>query len=300
MQEKLSSPAAGEMISLSKLIKKSHYIPVDDHKKINVMIDPGLHKKLSEEVQAKQQDSDEQPLDPEAQFDHIKKKVMKEAEQQADALMQKAMEQVRELKQQAEQDIERWWEERRSEDEKLKAEAQEEGFAEGYELGRKQAEEHIKEQYQAFIEEGQALLQLAHQNKEQIIQEAEPFLLELSISIAEKIIQHQLTVSPEWMIELVKEALTRKREKGLITLCVSAEHYPYVQQFRDELSLVIDSQAELQILPDGKVQDHGCVIRSSFGNIDATVDTQLQEIKQALYQIAMQNGDDTDGHTAQN
>jgi flagellar assembly protein FliH len=55
----------------------------------------------------------------------------------------------------------------------------------------------------------------------------------------------------------------------------------------------MDSQAELQIVPDITVMDFGCVIRSSFGSIDARVDTQLSEIKKALQQIVKGSGEDT-------
>jgi flagellar assembly protein FliH len=52
--------------------------------------------------------------------------------------------------------------------------------------------------------------------------------------------------------------------------------------------LAIDSQAELQIVPDVSVKDPGCVIRSAFGSIDARIDTQLSEIKRELISIALQ------------
>jgi flagellar assembly protein FliH len=72
--------------------------------------------------------------------------------------------------------------------------------------------------------------------------------------------------------------------------------FEYIQNNRDELMLALDSQAELQILPDTTVNDHGCVIRSSFGSIDGRIDSQLQEIKAALRQITeQQQGGEIDG-----
>ncbi len=91
------------------------------------------------------------------------------------------------------------------------------------------------------------------------------------------------------MTEMIRKVLARRREKGMIALCVSPSQFSYIQDARDELLLHIDSQAELQIIPDGSVQDHGCVIRSSFGSIDARIDTQLNEIKQALQDLAIRN-----------
>ena len=125
--------------------------------------------------------------------------------------------------------------------------------------------------------------------KQQIIQESEPFLIELSTSIAEKIIIRQLSLEPSWVIELIQKVLARRREKGIITLCVAPSQFAYIQDAREELITSIDSQAELEIIPDSSVQDQGCVIRSSYGSIDARIDTQLKEIKSALQQLAIQS-----------
>ena len=134
-------------------------------------------------------------------------------------------------------------------------------------------------QIEQMMKEAQEVLQEAYVAKDQIIQEAEPFLVELACGIAEKVIDKQLTVEPEHTLELIRQNLSRKREQGMIALCVAPEQFAFVQAAREELSLSIDSQAELQILPDATVKDKGCVIRSSFGSVDARIDTQLSEIK---------------------
>jgi flagellar assembly protein FliH len=58
---------------------------------------------------------------------------------------------------------------------------------------------------------------------------------------------------------------------------------------RDELLLSIDSQADLQIIPDPSVKDKGIVVRSTFGSIDARIQTQLNEIKNSLRMIVSGN-----------
>ncbi len=131
--------------------------------------------------------------------------------------------------------------------------------------------------------------------REQIIQEAEPFLVELSCAIAEKIIGQQLTLAPEMAIELIRKSLSRRREQGVITLCVAPGQLAFVQAAREELHFAIDSQAELQILPDSTVKDNGCVIRSAYGSIDARIDTQLAEIKRELMHLAHHSGEER-GH----
>lgn len=276
------------MISLSNLIKNAHYNPVDNKRKINIISQPIIQQVDEAAV-------DEHSGESDAIHQHAKQRaeaIMRDAEQFAAKQIKRAAEEAASLKQQAEQDIQAWWEEKRQLDQQIIDEAKQKGFEQGHLEGVERATAEVNEQYASMIDEATALLERAHQQKQRIIQEAEPFLLELSTDIAHKIIRKQLTESPEWTIALIKEALTRKRDQGIITLCVSPEHYAYVEGYREELALVLDSQAELQILPDGKVTDHGCIIRSAMGSIDATIDTQLAEVKSALYSLAIQNEGD--------
>jgi flagellar assembly protein FliH len=269
-----------ETISLSNVIKSHNYIPLGD-------------KKLIEALRmVLRQDADADELTPEqkAELEEAKSlqhQIVRDAETFAQEQIDRAMQEAAAMRVQSQSEIEEWWRQRRSEDEQLADEARQAGFAQGYQLGLEQAQEAVRLEYDAMLQEARAILEQAYTLKQQIIQEAEPFLIEMSCSIAEKIIDHQLSLTPEWTIEQIRKLLQRRKEKGTIALCVSPAEFPYIQDAREELMNAVDSQAELEILPDASVQDQGCVIRSSYGSIDARIDTQLKEIKAALQEIAM-------------
>jgi flagellar assembly protein FliH len=67
-----------------------------------------------------------------------------------------------------------------------------------------------------------------------------------------------------------------------------------MQDARAELTLAVDSEAELVIVPDATVDEGGCVVRTSFGSIDARIDTQLSELKAALMEVAAETDEGTD------
>ncbi|OXM84667.1 FliH/SctL family protein [Paenibacillus rigui] len=271
---------------MSNVIKFTQYTSIDEKKVVDVaspshLLHPdaeGFQDGLSPEQQA---EMDELTL--------IKEQILQDAESFAEEQVRAAMDEAAALRQQAQAEMEQWWNEQRQHDEELQVQMKEQGFQLGYEEGLKQAETELREQYNEMLHESSQILEQAYVLKQQIIQEAEPFLIQMSCAIAEKIVARQLTVEPEWIVELIQNVLTRRREKGIITLCVAPAHFAYIQDAREELLLHIDSQAELQIIPDPSVQDHGCVVRSSFGSIDARIDTQLKEIKNALQHLAVRN-----------
>lgn len=274
---------------MSRLIKSSHYIALDDLKLIQVV-------QQAPNVETGGPNQPEDTLLQEQQIEIseanlLKEQILRDAEQAAEEQIRAAKEAAAFLKKQSRQEIEQWWNDRRIEDEQTVAETRSTGYAQGYQEGLEKAESDIREQYASMIDEARQVLQQAYAVRDEIIQEAEPFLVDLSCSIARKIVHQQLSISQDWVIELIKKALSRKKEKGTVVLCVSPEQFSYIQDAGEELALAVDSQAELQILPDASVKDHGCVIRTSFGSIDARIETQLSEIKTALLKVAEQSGD---------
>jgi flagellar assembly protein FliH len=267
---------------LSNLIKSTHVVSLDDLRRLELI-------RKSHPVARPQEGAGQS--EPDAQTAALKEQILRDAEAEAEERIRQAAEQAEQARRGAEEEIERWWRERRAQDLEIAEDARRAGYEQGYAEGRAEAEEAVRQEWTGRIAEAKALLEEAYRIKEQIIQEAEPFLIELSVAIAGKIVDHELERSPEWVVELIRKSLARRREQGVITLCVAPEQLAFVLAARDELEMAVDSQAELQIVPDPTVTDRGCVIRTSFGSIDARIDTQLEEIKRALLQAAVEAGE---------
>ncbi|WP_420832467.1 FliH/SctL family protein [Paenibacillus periandrae] len=273
------------MILLSNVIKISQYVSLEEKKIVEIAVQP----KPFDEPSNGEDELSQEELEELATASQIKEQILQDAEAFAEEQVRAAMDEAAAIRQQAQAEIELWWNEQRQHDADLQTQLKEEGYQKGFEEGAAQAELELRNQYNEMLQESSTILEQSYLLKQQIIQEAEPFLIEMSCSIAEKIVSRQLTVESEWVTDLIKTVLARRREKGIITLCVSPSQFPYIQDAREELILHIDSQAELQIIPDPSVHDHGCVVRSTFGSIDARIDTQLKEIKNALQHLAVQS-----------
>ncbi|WP_340024110.1 FliH/SctL family protein [Paenibacillus sp. FSL K6-1096] len=278
---------------MSKLIKHSQYIPVDVLKRLE---QARHHAGLAEEPAQDEAAGDSREADPAGEAaEQARKQMLKDAQEFAEDQVRSASQEAENIIESARTEAEEWWRQRREQDELLIEAVKAEGYQQGYQEGLAQAELEMSRRMAEMMEEAQSVLQEAYRARDVIIQEAEPFLVEMSCSIAEKIVDKQLTVEPQFAMDLIRKNLARKREQGLISLCVSPAQFAFVNAAREELSLAVDSQAELQILPDSTVKDQGCVIRSSFGSIDARVDTQLAEIKKELLRIALDSDEQRNG-----
>ncbi|WP_139488988.1 FliH/SctL family protein [Brevibacillus dissolubilis] len=267
------------MISLSRVFKASSYSQSEEKVVLQVKASPiqtgaGFNK-LQENVHPAVESAE-----AEAQT------ILQDAEEMAQRIMEEAGRQAEELRQQAMREIEAWQEQARQEAEQaaqeIFAEAQEQGMAHGIELGRQAA---IEEQMQ-HVTEAREVLQRAYVEKERIIAQGEPFLVELSTQIAKKIIGDEISQAPDKVLEMARNVLRRSRLHGQITLCVNHRYFSFIEEHREQLLALLDGQAELSIYPDYGVADEGCVIRTLLGSVDARIDTQLSEIKQVLLDLA--------------
>ena len=283
-------------MSLSNLIKPDGYVALEQAKLVN-NLEKWILERRAESMKKSLADGEEPGENEElARTRVMKDEIIRDAERMAEERLLQAQEEAEALRAQTESELSAWWEERRSQDAEEAEQARKLGYQNGYREGILKADEEVRQEYAGMIEEASGVLEQAYRLKTQIVQEAEPFLIELSAAIAEKVIGRQLTLEPDFIRDMARSVLSRRREKGVVTLCVAPQHFAYFHEAREELLLAVDSQAELVILPDSTVADYGCVVRTEFGSIDARIDTQLKEIKQALGALAA--GGPTDGEEA--
>ncbi|CAI6026669.1 FliH/SctL family protein [Cohnella sp. JJ-181] len=264
---------------MSNLIKSSHVISVDELKRLEQIRFVAQQSKIGGEDANGSGEPDAETLE-------LKDRILADAEETARHILQDAAEQARQVQADAESDAAAWWDARRAEDAAFIEEEKRRGYEEGFASGTEQAEHQAQARLEQMLAEAERIVTQAYEAKARIIAEAERFVVELSCSIAGKIVRGTLEGASEMAIDMMKQALARRKERGTITLCVAPEQFEFVEAAKDELALAVDSQAELQIVPDPTVRGGGCVIRSAYGSIDARVDTQLESIRDELLQIA--------------
>lgn len=185
-------------------------------------------------------------------------------------------------KERAHRELAEW---RAAEEERFRQELEEEkrrGYEEGYGLGIEDGREHAVKEYQFQLQKAAGILERAYQEKAAIIQEAEPFVMELTMEIAKKVLQQELRTHPDALIHIIKETLASVYETDSISIGVAPEDFAFVQKQREQLLALDNGQVEIKVFPDYSIQQGGCIIRTSSGSVDARIDVQLSEIKKVL------------------
>ncbi|HXU80461.1 MAG TPA: FliH/SctL family protein [Polyangia bacterium] len=133
---------------------------------------------------------------------------------------------------------------------------------------------------EAALAEATALLASARAEAEEARQQARDAAVVLARRMAAKIVGHAVEVAPEVMGEIAAQALAASRAKaGAVVLRVHPEDLAAVEASRARWG---HGALVVQVVADGGVGRHGCVVETPAGRVDARLASQLAALEQAL------------------
>ncbi|WP_165769089.1 flagellar assembly protein FliH [Virgibacillus profundi] len=203
------------------------------------------------------------------------------AKNELQSLIQQKEKLLNETKKEIEVEKENWSKEKQLYIEKAK----EEGHTAGIALGK---EESLK-QYEELLTKANSITDLVIKDYHSTIEKSENTILNLSIHTAEKIIKEKLETDPSSFLRIVKAAIKEITDQSVISIYLHPEKYEFVLKQKDELLHILENDTKLSIYMNDELDENSCLIQHPFGQIDAGIDTQLEEIRTVLHEIAMEN-----------
>ena len=156
----------------------------------------------------------------------------------------------------------------------IKEAAAKEGYQEGLALAKDDIAE-VRNAITSFLGAKQAVFDIISSD-----------ILEISVEIAQKIIKKELQQDPNAILDNVLAVLKGlSKDETKITLRVNPTQ---VSLLKSEIPNVLSEaglDAKILIVPDETIMEGGCVVTTNNGVIDATIETQLAVISEALREI---------------
>ena len=151
-------------------------------------------------------------------------------------------------------------------------EARQTGHREGEEAARRQSAAGVNAAIERLAESAATIAAL----RPRLRHDAEADVVQLALAIARRILHRELAVDPEALHGLVRVALAKLDAREIARVRVNPSHVPLLRAALEQAgspAQVVDDPAQ----PPGAV-----VFETSRGNLDASVETQLQEIGRGL------------------
>lgn len=171
---------------------------------------------------------------------------------------------------------------RRIDDRNLVSRAQEEAGTirdnaakEGYKAGIEQSQRDIEEVKNAM---GTFL-----KAKQDVFEYIAPDILEISIDIAKKIVKHEIEQNPELILQTILDVLkTISKSEAKIILRVNSAQLALVKSNVPEIVSSIGLEVKTNVISDDTIEIGSCIVETSNGIVDATINTQLEIIKETF------------------
>ena len=123
----------------------------------------------------------------------------------------------------------------------------------------------------------QSIAELA-QMRARLRKQAEGDTVKLSLAIAKRVLRREMAMDPDAMRGLVIAALEKLQAQEIHRVRASTGQAAAIGAILRQAA----PNAKIEVIPDGTLAPGGIVFETNHGNLDASVDSQLQEIERGL------------------
>lgn len=220
---------------------------------------------FGEESEGKKTDAEQKISYAFVQAEEILKDAKRKAEELAEKRRQEAEEEINAAKEEA------------------KAEGYRKGYAEGLARAEVESKAKIEEQLQKQVQQVADFLEQASRERDEVIRQAQSELCDLSIAIAEKVIHISLKSSSEVIARMIQVVTEKMKRREWVHIYIGGSDAKGLAQIAPELTVALAGLSDhIKIIPMADDESGTCIIEMPDEIIDASVSTQLQNIRDLL------------------
>jgi flagellar assembly protein FliH len=162
------------------------------------------------------------------------------------------------------------------------SEIEHEAYKKGYEAGREEGYKEGQGEVMRLIDRLGTIVSTAVDIRDDIIKSSEKMMTEMILMISRKVIKDEIVERREVVINNIKEAIKRVKDRDRIDIRVNFADLDMTTAHKDELIKMMESLKKVNVYEDSRVDRGGCIIETDVGSIDARISTQLDSMEEAI------------------
>ncbi|GER71979.1 flagellar assembly protein FliH [Weizmannia acidilactici] len=213
-----------------------------------------------------------------AEEDHaLRQKLFAKYQSEAEQLLADSQKEAEAIRRQIEEEKKTWEEEKA----RLIEEARRQGFEAGYADGRKEGLESFRENIRASVQ----IVDRSKQAYKKHLEASEKEILDIAMKAAGHILHDTIETSPEKILSIVKSVLKEAIGYKEVDLHVHPGQYAFVMDNKEDIDAIFPNDTKCYVYPDESLEPFQVFIESGSGRIDASLDSQLAELKARLMEL---------------
>ncbi len=169
-----------------------------------------------------------------------------------------------------------------------------EAYEKGFEQGEKDGRELGFKRLEVVLHQLEKVLAEMEQQKREFFKRAEREVLGLMLAIGKRIFRQASFVQEETIVAVLKEAFQYVTDREKILVRLNPMDYQYLLAHPDQVPSLFDEKGGVRMVEDPSITRGGCLLDSSFGEVDATFESQFDEMVSLLLEARSRIG--TEGH----
>ncbi|MBI5635207.1 MAG: hypothetical protein HZA15_17210 [Nitrospirae bacterium] len=158
-------------------------------------------------------------------------------------------------------------------------EIERDAYEKGYAAGEKAGLEMGAQKAEVLLSRIERMIREIEEYRTRIIEEIEPQLLELSSEIAKKVILEELSIKPEVMVAIVKEAMRKLERAGPITIKMNPAVHELFKRLKPQL---LEIHPDIIFDLDPSFAPNGQIVIGASEEIVTDIDSQVTNIMEDM------------------
>lgn len=158
----------------------------------------------------------------------------------------------------------------------------ESAYQEGFNKGEEEAANAVNEKFKTILANSSEILKSLEQERKEALEDEEASVLDFIFLIAEKIIGKELSLNPESMLSMVKQAIAELSYKQEVSLFLPASTASHLNKVKTKILSEFPDLENLIIISDQDLKDGDLIVESKKERLDFRLKAQLEKLSQNL------------------
>ena len=148
------------------------------------------------------------------------------------------------------------------------------GFAQGQQAGAAAAQQETAQLARKLAATLDDLVRV----RNEMIRHTEKQMVQLALAVARRVVHREVSLDPNLLLAMMRVALDRLSDAARVTVRLHpADHQGAIAALAGQ-----ESHSHVTLSADARIPRGGCRVESDYGDIEAGVDGQIQEVARAL------------------
>lgn len=157
-----------------------------------------------------------------------------------------------------------------------------EAYRKGLEQGQAQGQMMAAKRIEPLVKTLSHAIEELKKMRQHIIEKHQDQIIEILMIMTEKIIHREIHLSPDIILDTLRHACSHLTETDEIRLRVHPSDFEYIRDMERVISTQLTGKGNIHFMEDTDIERGGIIIDTEFGEIDASIRSQIEHMKEVL------------------